>query len=209
MRWLQEPCTGGSRIRGGEGVSPLSPPAPASSRKLRTVTRRKLRRVVEIAEILGVSKQRADQLRRPPDFPARSIVGLEEICGRAQTFDGGRGSTPAARPGGVRALSRFLATAPALGPLASRLGEPHLRSASSRKSRPPMQRVLSYRKANDPTRVVGKRAYNGPFAASGALKAQPEQRRSSKQRSNSSPPPRSLSHQQWCHFTWRRIRLLV
>jgi predicted DNA-binding transcriptional regulator AlpA len=26
-------------------------------------------RVVEIAEILGVSKQRADQLRRQPDFP--------------------------------------------------------------------------------------------------------------------------------------------
>ncbi len=26
-------------------------------------------RVVEIAEILGVSKQRADQLRREPDFP--------------------------------------------------------------------------------------------------------------------------------------------
>jgi len=32
--------------------------------------RRKLLRVVEIAEILGVSKQRADQLRREPDFPA-------------------------------------------------------------------------------------------------------------------------------------------
>jgi predicted DNA-binding transcriptional regulator AlpA len=34
------------------------------------VTRRKLLRVVEIAEILGMSKQRADQLRREPDFPA-------------------------------------------------------------------------------------------------------------------------------------------
>jgi predicted DNA-binding transcriptional regulator AlpA len=34
------------------------------------VTRGKLLRVVEIAEILGVSKQRADQLRREPDFPA-------------------------------------------------------------------------------------------------------------------------------------------
>jgi predicted DNA-binding transcriptional regulator AlpA len=33
------------------------------------MTRRKLLRVVEIAEILGVSKQRADQLRREPDFP--------------------------------------------------------------------------------------------------------------------------------------------
>jgi predicted DNA-binding transcriptional regulator AlpA len=32
--------------------------------------RRKLVRVVEIAKILGVSKQRADQLRREPDFPA-------------------------------------------------------------------------------------------------------------------------------------------
>jgi hypothetical protein len=36
----------------------------------RIVTRRKLLRVVEIAEILGVSKQRADQLRGEPDFPA-------------------------------------------------------------------------------------------------------------------------------------------
>src|SRR6266545_3667867 len=45
------------------------PPAPGSSRILRTMTRRKLLRVVEIAEILGVSKQRADQLRREPDFP--------------------------------------------------------------------------------------------------------------------------------------------
>jgi len=34
------------------------------------MTRRKLLRVVEIAEILGVGKQRADQLRREPDFPA-------------------------------------------------------------------------------------------------------------------------------------------
>jgi hypothetical protein len=32
--------------------------------------RRKLPGVVEIAEILGVSKQRADQLRSEPDFPA-------------------------------------------------------------------------------------------------------------------------------------------
>ena len=44
--------------------------APATSRILRTMTRRKLLRVVETAEILGVSKQRADQLRREPDFPA-------------------------------------------------------------------------------------------------------------------------------------------
>jgi hypothetical protein len=34
------------------------------------MTRRKLLRVVEIAQILGVSKQRADQLPREPDFPA-------------------------------------------------------------------------------------------------------------------------------------------
>ena len=44
--------------------------ALATSRILRTVTRRRLLRVGEIAEILGVSKQRADQLRREPDFPA-------------------------------------------------------------------------------------------------------------------------------------------
>jgi predicted DNA-binding transcriptional regulator AlpA len=34
------------------------------------MTRRKLLRIVEFAEILGVSKQRADQLRLDPDFPA-------------------------------------------------------------------------------------------------------------------------------------------
>jgi hypothetical protein len=34
------------------------------------MARRKLLRVVEIAELLGVSKLRADQLRREPDFPA-------------------------------------------------------------------------------------------------------------------------------------------
>lgn len=33
------------------------------------VTRRKLLRLVDVAELLGVSKQRADQLRRQPDFP--------------------------------------------------------------------------------------------------------------------------------------------
>jgi predicted DNA-binding transcriptional regulator AlpA len=34
------------------------------------MTRGKLLRVVEIAEVLGVSKQLVDQLRREPDFPA-------------------------------------------------------------------------------------------------------------------------------------------
>jgi uncharacterized protein len=32
----------------------------------------------------------------------RSTAGLEGICGRPQTFDGGRGPTPAERPAGVR-----------------------------------------------------------------------------------------------------------
>jgi hypothetical protein len=39
------------------------------------MTRRKLLRVVEIAEILGVSKQRADQLRQRPDLGSRGPVG--------------------------------------------------------------------------------------------------------------------------------------
>ncbi len=39
----------------------------------------------------------------------RSIVGLEGICGRPQTFDGGLGTTLAAQPGGVRVPRRFLA----------------------------------------------------------------------------------------------------
>jgi prophage regulatory protein len=34
------------------------------------MTPRTLLRLVEIADLLGVSKQRADQLRRRPDFPA-------------------------------------------------------------------------------------------------------------------------------------------
>jgi predicted DNA-binding transcriptional regulator AlpA len=34
------------------------------------VTRRKLLRLVEIAELPGVTKQRADQLRQRADFPA-------------------------------------------------------------------------------------------------------------------------------------------
>jgi hypothetical protein len=53
------------------------------------MTRRKLLRVVEIAEILGVSKQRADQPRREPDFLARSTAGPEAISAQPQTLDGG------------------------------------------------------------------------------------------------------------------------
>jgi hypothetical protein len=58
-------------------VSVSTPPRPslATSRILRTMTRRKLLRAVEIAEILGVSKQRADQLRREPDSRRRSADG--------------------------------------------------------------------------------------------------------------------------------------
>jgi hypothetical protein len=68
------------------------------------MTRRKLLRVVEIAEILGVSKQRADQLRREPKFPtpvSRLAGELGAPYGPRPTFDGGRGPTPAERPGGV------------------------------------------------------------------------------------------------------------
>jgi hypothetical protein len=48
------------------------------------MTRRKLLRVVEIAEILGATKQRADQLRREPDFPGpvdRPTEGLGQPVG--------------------------------------------------------------------------------------------------------------------------------
>jgi hypothetical protein len=48
------------------------------------MTRRKLLRVVEIAEILGETKQRADQLRREPDFPGpvdRPTEGLGQPVG--------------------------------------------------------------------------------------------------------------------------------
>ncbi len=53
-----------------QAVAKASPPAPAASRILGDCDARKLLRVVEIAEILRVSKQRADQLRHEPDFPA-------------------------------------------------------------------------------------------------------------------------------------------
>jgi predicted DNA-binding transcriptional regulator AlpA len=60
------------------------------------MTRRKLLRVVEIAEILGVSNQRADQLRRGPDFPAPvdrwargDLWAAADIRRWARTFDGG------------------------------------------------------------------------------------------------------------------------
>jgi predicted DNA-binding transcriptional regulator AlpA len=60
------------------------------------MTRRKLLRVVDIAELLGVSKQRADQLRREPDFPvpvdrwARGDMwAASDIRLWARTQDGG------------------------------------------------------------------------------------------------------------------------
>jgi hypothetical protein len=62
----------------------------------------KLLRVVEIAKILGVSKQRADQLRREPDFPApvdRWARG--DLCGPRRTFDDGREPTRSAQDDGV------------------------------------------------------------------------------------------------------------
>jgi hypothetical protein len=65
------------------------------------MTRRKLLRVVEIAEILGVSKQRADQLRLRPTSRRRSTAGPEAISGRLQTFVGGRPHTRSAQHDGV------------------------------------------------------------------------------------------------------------
>lgn len=38
-----------------------------------------------------MSKQRADQMRREPDW-RRSTAGFGAISGRPQSFDGGRGS---------------------------------------------------------------------------------------------------------------------
>lgn len=60
------------------------------------VTRPKLLRMVDVAELLGVSKQRADQLRRLDDFPApvdRSERGnlwaASDIRRWARTYNGG------------------------------------------------------------------------------------------------------------------------
>jgi hypothetical protein len=65
------------------------------------VTRRKLLRLVDIAEILGVTKQRADQLRRLEDFPAPWTNGLGAMFGLWRTFGDGRGPMVAERRGGV------------------------------------------------------------------------------------------------------------
>jgi hypothetical protein len=80
----------------GSGPRQAFPPAPRSSRILRTVTRRKLLRVVEIAEILGVSKQRAHQVRREPDFPAPvdgwargDLWAAADVRRWARTYEGG------------------------------------------------------------------------------------------------------------------------
>ena len=51
---------------------------------------RKLLRLIEIAEILGVSRQRADQLRREPDFP-----GAGRPLGSRGSMGGRRRSTVA------------------------------------------------------------------------------------------------------------------
>ena len=58
--------------------------------------RRKLLRVVDIAELLGVSKQRADQLRQRSDFPAPvdrwargDLWAAADVRRWARTFDGG------------------------------------------------------------------------------------------------------------------------
>jgi predicted DNA-binding transcriptional regulator AlpA len=57
----------------------------------------KLFRLVEIAELLGVSKQRADQLRRRADFPAPvdrysrgDLWAAAEVKRWAQTWVGGK-----------------------------------------------------------------------------------------------------------------------
>lgn len=70
------------------------------------MTRRKLLRLVEIAELRGVTSSVPTNYASEPTFRRRSIVGLGAICGRPQTFDGGREPTQAARRGAVRALSR-------------------------------------------------------------------------------------------------------
>ena len=71
-------------------------PSPPVYSILRTVTRRKLLRVVDIAELLGVSKQRADQLCGEPDFPApvdRWVRGdlwaAADVRRWARTYGGG------------------------------------------------------------------------------------------------------------------------
>jgi predicted DNA-binding transcriptional regulator AlpA len=60
------------------------------------MTRRKLLRLVDVAELLGVSKQRADQLRRHADFPqpvdrwARGdLWAAADIRRWARTYGGG------------------------------------------------------------------------------------------------------------------------
>lgn len=76
------------------------------------MTRRRLLRLVEIAELLGVSKQRADQLWRQSDFAARLVAELGLTFGPPQTFGAGLG--PTGRRGAVGSFSQldrsFMAT---------------------------------------------------------------------------------------------------
>jgi predicted DNA-binding transcriptional regulator AlpA len=60
------------------------------------VTRRKLLRLVEIAEYLGVTKQRAHQLRQRVDFPAPverwargDLWAAADVRRWARTYEGG------------------------------------------------------------------------------------------------------------------------
>lgn len=65
------------------------------------MTRRKLLRLVDIAEILGVTKQRADQLRGRRIPRRRSTDGLGAIFGLRRTFGDWHGPMVAERRGGV------------------------------------------------------------------------------------------------------------
>ncbi len=57
---------------------------------------RQLLRLIEVAELLGVSKQPADQLRRRPDFPAPvdrwargDLWAATDVRRWARTYEGG------------------------------------------------------------------------------------------------------------------------
>jgi len=69
---------------------------PVKTADTRIVTRRKLYRLADIARIVGVSQQRADQLRWRPDFPAPvdrwakgDLWAASEVRHWARTYDGG------------------------------------------------------------------------------------------------------------------------
>jgi hypothetical protein len=70
------------------------------------MTRRRLLRLIDVAEVIGVSHQRVSVLRRRPDFPEPSIETAKESCLPPVRFAPGLGPTRSALGAGGRAVEK-------------------------------------------------------------------------------------------------------